>query len=60
MSVVASAAGGLPEIRDHQRLALVAPEDPSALAAQIGLAMTGRYSDASCTQTATTSIAWRT
>jgi hypothetical protein len=30
------------------------------LAAQIALAMTGRYSDASCTQTATTSIAWRT
>jgi hypothetical protein len=60
MSVVASAAGGLPDLGGHPRLTLVAPENPSALAAQIGLAMTCRYSDASCTQTATTSIAWRT
>jgi glycosyltransferase involved in cell wall biosynthesis len=39
MSVVASAAGGLPELADHERLTLVAPENPSALAAQIGLAI---------------------
>ena len=49
-----------PKAKLDSRLILVAPENPSALAAQIGLAMTGRYSDASCTQTATTSIAWRT
>ena len=60
MAVVATAAGGLPELGGHPRLTLVAPENPSALAAKIGLAMTCRYSDASCTQTATTSIAWRT
>jgi hypothetical protein len=58
--VIASAVGGLPDLGGHPRLTLVAPENPSALAAKIGLVMTGRYSDASCTQTATTSIAWRT
>jgi hypothetical protein len=42
MSVVASAAGGLSELGGHPRLTLVAPENPSALAAKIGLAMTGR------------------
>ena len=57
--MVASAAGGLSDLGDHPHLTLVAPENPSALAA-IALAMTCRYSDASCTQTATTSIAWRT
>jgi glycosyltransferase involved in cell wall biosynthesis len=38
LSVVASAVGGLPELAGHQRLTLVAPEDPSALAAEIALA----------------------
>ena len=47
MAVVATAAGGLPDLAGHQRLTLVAPENPSALAAQIGLAMTGRCYDAS-------------
>ena len=39
LSVVASAVGGLPELAGHQRLTLVAPEDPSALAAEIASAM---------------------
>jgi hypothetical protein len=37
--VIASAVGGLPELAGQQRLTLVAPEDPSALAAEIALAM---------------------
>ena len=40
--VVASAVGGLPELAGHQRLTLVAPEDPSALAAEIALAIAQR------------------
>lgn len=39
MSVVASAEGGLPELAGHPRMTLVAPENPSALAAKIALAM---------------------
>jgi glycosyltransferase involved in cell wall biosynthesis len=39
LPVVASAAGGLPELAGHPRFALVAPENPSALAAKIALAM---------------------
>jgi teichuronic acid biosynthesis glycosyltransferase TuaC len=38
LSVVASAVGGLPELAGHERLTLVAPEDPSALAAAIASA----------------------
>jgi glycosyltransferase involved in cell wall biosynthesis len=37
--VVASAEGGLPELDGRERLTLVAPDDPSALAAKIALAM---------------------
>jgi glycosyltransferase involved in cell wall biosynthesis len=39
LPVIASAVGGLPELAGQQRLTLVAPEDPSALAAEIALAM---------------------
>jgi glycosyltransferase involved in cell wall biosynthesis len=37
MFVVASAEGGLPELGEHERLTLVAPENPSALADKIAL-----------------------
>jgi glycosyltransferase involved in cell wall biosynthesis len=40
LPVVASAVGGLPELAGHPRLTLVAPENPSVLAAKIALAMT--------------------
>lgn len=39
LSVIASAEGGLPELGDHERLTLVAPEDPSVLAAKIASLM---------------------
>ena len=39
LSVVASAAGGLRELAGHPHLTLVEPENPSALAARIALAM---------------------
>jgi glycosyltransferase involved in cell wall biosynthesis len=35
LPVIASAQGGLPELAGHERLTLVEPEDPSALAAEI-------------------------
>jgi len=38
LPVIASAQGGLPELAGHERLTLVAPEDPSALAAKIARA----------------------
>jgi glycosyltransferase involved in cell wall biosynthesis len=38
LPVIASAQGGLPELAGHERLTLVAPEDPSALAAEIARA----------------------
>ena len=43
MSVVASAVGGLPELGGHPRLTLIRPENPSALAVQIGLTMASRH-----------------
>jgi len=39
LSAIASSVGGLPELAGHQRLSLVAPEDPFALAAKIASAM---------------------
>ncbi len=42
LSVVASAEGGLLELDGHQRLTLVAPENPTALAEEIALAMAQR------------------
>jgi glycosyltransferase involved in cell wall biosynthesis len=38
LPVIASALGGLPELAGHELLTLVAPENPSALAAEISLA----------------------
>jgi glycosyltransferase involved in cell wall biosynthesis len=38
LPVIASTQGGLPELAGHERLNLVAPEDPSALAAKIARA----------------------
>jgi glycosyltransferase involved in cell wall biosynthesis len=42
MPVIASAEGGLPELAVTPRLTLIAPDNPSALAAQIALAMHDR------------------
>ena len=38
LPVIASALGGLPELAGHERLTLVVPENPSALAAEIARA----------------------
>jgi hypothetical protein len=38
--VIASALGGLLELAGHERLTLVVPENPSALAAKIAAAKT--------------------